>query len=135
VFVGAGSVTSTAGGDVVAYSLSFGLAITVLAYGIGDISGGHINPAVTLSMVLTRNMTPSRGLAYFISQMLGATVGGGILRGAVGKELYNSGIALNPKITPFGGMICELMGTTFLIFTIFHVAVCKYRAQLVWLYC
>jgi aquaporin Z len=49
-FFGPGAVVAGKGQDNVQYSLAFGLGITVLAYGIGDISGGHINPAVTLSM-------------------------------------------------------------------------------------
>jgi MIP family channel proteins len=125
VFMGACSVVSCGKTecDVVQYALSFGLCITVLAYGIGGISGGHINPAVTLSMVLSKNMKPSHGLAYFASQILGGIVGGGILLGAVGKDRYRSGIGLSPDLTPFGGCICEFMGTFILLFTVFFVAV------------
>jgi len=127
-YMGPGSVVAMkgsgtwGGGGVVGYSLAFGLCITVLAYGIGDISGGHINPAVTLSMVVTKNMKPATGLCYFVSQCLGAIVGGGLLKASVG-DLYHSGIGLNPSLEAHNGLMCEFMGTFLLIFTVFFVAV------------
>jgi glycerol uptake facilitator-like aquaporin len=74
-------------------------------------------------MVLTKNMKPSTGFMYFISQCAGGTLGGGLLRLAVGKTNYKSGIGLNPTLTAGGGLICEFMGTFLLIFTVFFVAV------------
>jgi MIP family channel proteins len=129
VFMGSGSVTSTVlasptgEADTVQYALSFGLTITILAYAIGDISGGHINPAVTLSMVLSNNMTPMHGALYFISQCAGASMGGGLLHTVAGPDYYQSGIGLNLKINAHGGLVCEFMGTFLLIFTVFFVAV------------
>ena len=130
VFFGAGSVsgavsaTSDAGPvEPVNYALSFGFSITVLAFAIGDVSGGHINPAVTLALAVTGNVTPTRAALYLIFQLLGGLAGGAILYGAVGKDNYHSGIGLAADVSPEGGFALEFMGTLLLIFVVFNVAV------------
>ena len=128
VFFGAGSVSAAVnatGGVVepVNYALAFGLAITVLAYAVGDLSGGHINPAVTLAMAVSKNISPRRAALYFVAQFAGSAVGGLILSLCVKEGSYNSGIALSPNVTPIGGLLFEFMGTFLLLFTVFHVAV------------
>lgn len=60
---------------VLEVSLVFGFAITALAYSIGHYSGGHINCAVTLGLVLARECTVQQGLANFAAQMLGSLTG------------------------------------------------------------
>ena len=76
VFFGAGSVTGAVSAtadlgpvEPINYAASFGFSITILAFAIGNISGGHINPAVTLSMVLTKNLTATRAAMYFVAQV------------------------------------------------------------------
>ena len=70
VFVGCGD---TAG--VVATSLAFGLAIVAMAYSIGNVSGCHVNPAVSLGMLLTKKMNVKDFIGYVCAQILGAFVG------------------------------------------------------------
>ena len=128
VFFGAGSVTAAvaaAGSEVqpVNYALSFGFAITILAFAIGDVSGAHINPAVTVALAVTKNIEPVKAVLYVISQCTGGLVGGGLLRLAVGKDAYRSGIGLSSIINSGGGLLFEFMGTTILIFVVFNVAV------------
>src|SRR5215217_393132 len=56
-------------------SLAFGLTVLTMAYGIGHISGCHLNPAVTLGLFVGRRF-PARDLApYIVAQVLGAIVG------------------------------------------------------------
>jgi len=50
-------VAVVSGVDLVATSLAFGLAIVAMAYSIGNISGCHVNPAVSLAMVLTKKLS------------------------------------------------------------------------------
>jgi aquaporin Z len=108
VFFGAGSVvgaisaTSDAGVEPVNYALSFGFSITILAFSIGDLSGAHINPAVTLSLAVSGNLTPTRAFMYIAAQITGGIVGGGFLFMCVDDDSYHSGIGLANDITPAG---------------------------------
>ncbi len=60
-------------------ALSFGFAIVALAYGIGGISGGHVNPAVSWAVYLAGRMSLRDMLFYWVAQLLGALVGAGVL--------------------------------------------------------
>ena len=60
-------------------SLAFGLAIVAAAYGLGAISGAHLNPAVSLGMVAAGRMSVGDFVGYAIAQIIGATLGAGIL--------------------------------------------------------
>ena len=73
-------------------ALAFGLVIVAMAYSIGNVSGCHINPAVSLAMLIDGRMTGSEFVQYVISQCLGATAGAAILMGFVGKD---SGLGAN----------------------------------------
>jgi glycerol uptake facilitator-like aquaporin len=97
--------------EPVNYALSFGFGITILAFAIGDVSGGHINAAVTLAFAVTRNITVTRAVLYVVMQLLGALAGGAALVGAVGAHNYHSGIGLAPDVSQAGGFALELMGT------------------------
>ena len=60
-------------------AFSFGLAVTAMAYTIGPISGCHINPAVTVSVLVAGRMSLNEAIGYIVSQFVGAIVGAGIL--------------------------------------------------------
>ena len=62
-------------------SIAFGLSISVLAYGVGHISGGHINPAVTLAFMVLEKQSIVAGLLYMVAQCVGAFFGSLILWG------------------------------------------------------
>jgi aquaporin Z len=64
---------------VVPIGLAFGLAVTAMAYGIGPVSGCHINPAVTVAMVMAGRMEPGEATGYIVSQLVGGVVGALIL--------------------------------------------------------
>ena len=59
VFVGAGSIVATLGGNLTAIALAHGLVIGVMASAVGHISGGHFNPAVTLGFLVARRIEPA----------------------------------------------------------------------------
>jgi len=69
------------GSSIVQISLTFGLAKSISLWIIGPVSGGHINPAVTISMLLVRKITLVRAIMYVISQMIGAIAGAGLIYG------------------------------------------------------
>ncbi|WP_151717452.1 aquaporin [Gemmobacter serpentinus] len=60
-------------------ALAFGLAIVAAAYGIGAISGAHLNPAVSLGMVTAGRMTVGEFIYYAAAQIVGAIIGAAIL--------------------------------------------------------
>ena len=66
---------------LVGISLAFGITISVLAYGIGHLSGGHINPAVTFSFMVLKLQSVKAGLLYMLAQFSGAFLGALILWG------------------------------------------------------
>jgi aquaporin Z len=65
---------------VVGVALAFGFALLALAYSIGPISGCHVNPAVTLGVLLRRGISPGEAGAYVAVQLVGAVVAGALLR-------------------------------------------------------
>ena len=78
VLVGCGVAVVTSA-NVVATSLAFGLSIVAMAYSIGNVSGCHINPAVSLAMLITKQLSIKDFIGYVISQILGAIAGAAIL--------------------------------------------------------
>ena len=86
VLVGVGSAVAAlkTGGQVVV-ALAFGLVLLALAYAIGPVSGCHVNPAVTLGVLLSRGMPLSEAVGYWIVQFAGAIAGAAVL------ELLTSG--------------------------------------------
>ncbi|MBS1774228.1 MAG: aquaporin Z [Bacteroidetes bacterium] len=73
------SSTGPAGIGLLGISLAFGVAVVVMAYAIGPISGCHINPAITISMLVSGKISLGESIGYIISQLLGATVAAAVL--------------------------------------------------------
>jgi aquaporin Z len=76
------------GGDHIGQTgiaLAFGFAIVALAYGLGPISGGHVNPAVSLGMFVAGRMSLADMLVYWVAQCLGALAGAAVLALIVGS--------------------------------------------------
>lgn len=83
-------------------ALAFGLVIVAMAYSIGNISGCHINPAVSIAMLVSGKLSVKEFIGYLIAQFAGATAGAAALMAFVGKEsglganaLYEGNIALS----------------------------------------
>ena len=75
----AGMGTGPTAIDVLGISFAFGLAIVAMAYGIGPVSGCHVNPAVSLGVLVAGRMSMSDFIAYVIAQVLGAVAGAIVL--------------------------------------------------------
>lgn len=69
---------------VLGIGLCFGLVLLGLCYAIGNISGCHVNPAVSLAMLFTGRMKAGECAGYIVSQLIGATVGAGLLAAFAG---------------------------------------------------
>ena len=82
VFMGCGSAMLLgvgADGGHLAVAFAFGLSIVAMAYVIGGVSGCHINPAVSLSMLLDKQLSAKDFVGYVISQVIGAIAGAALL--------------------------------------------------------
>jgi aquaporin NIP len=84
VFAGTGAliVNDQTGGAVshVGVALTFGLIVLAMIYALGDVSGAHLNPAVTLGFFLARRFPISQVFPYLVSQSVGALAASGLLR-------------------------------------------------------
>jgi aquaporin Z len=78
----------------IATALAFGLVIVAMAYSIGNVSGCHINPAVSLAMLISGKMKIGEFVCYIIAQFAGATAGAAILYYIVGdtQKLGTNGL-------------------------------------------
>lgn len=136
VFLGTGAVVAAvggAGGDaaLVVIAIAHGIGILVAVAWTANISGGHINPVVSLAMIVTKNIKPALGVAYIVAQFAGAAVGsfllmlvtGDAFEGEAGAELGLH--TLNPEISAVEGLGLEIICTAFLIVVIYNTAVSK----------
>ena len=122
-------IAVVSGGDLVATSLAFGLAIVAEAYVIGNISGCHVNPAVSLAMFISKKLSGKDFICYVVSQVLGALAGSAILflilsntnlgTTALGANFYGELSATN--ITLLGAITTEIVLTFVFIYTILGV--------------
>lgn len=98
-------------GAYVATAFAFGLSVVAMAYSMGNISGGHFNPAVSIAMLVDGKLTMKDFGAYIVSQCLGALAGAGILAVFVGRE---SGLGANGLIN--GNVVLSLLAEIILTF-------------------
>jgi aquaporin Z len=120
----ANSPTITGGNNIgfLGISLAFGLTVTCLAYAVGGISGGHFNPAVTLSQVLLKNTTAMDGLYYVIAQIGGAFTGSALLLAILGTNTGQFGAnKIQEGFNPVSGFIGELVFSFLFIYVIIGV--------------
>lgn len=76
-----GNVNNTSPDQEVKVALAFGLAIATLAQSLGHISGAHLNPAVTLGMLASCQISMFKAVMYIVAQMLGSALASGIMYG------------------------------------------------------
>ncbi|MGR6968132.1 MIP family channel protein [Streptomyces cynarae] len=107
-------------------ALTFGLTLLILAYGLGPISGSHVNPAVTLGMLLARRIPAHTAIQYWVAQLLGGIAGAALLllvasqvpgvtiRGAFGTNGYGTRSSVGINI--FGAFVAEVLLTFLLVF-------------------
>ena len=79
IFAGGTADTVGTGVGTIGVALAFGLSVTAMAYTIGNISGCHINPAVTLGMLLSKRISGKDAGIYMMFQIIGAIIGSAIL--------------------------------------------------------
>jgi aquaporin Z len=129
VFMGCGSAVflgcETNGGHL-AVALAFGLSIVAMAYVIGSISGCHINPAVSLAMLLKKKLGVADFIGYVAAQIAGAVAAAGLLKLLLsfGLDDLTGGLGANGVASAGGiggALIVEILLTFIFIFVILGV--------------
>ena len=89
-------------GGTLGVAMAFGLSLLVMVYAIGNISGCHVNPAVTVGLLLAGRCSGDEALYYFLGQVIGGVVAGGVLyaialsqAGATRASIVAGGFASN----------------------------------------
>lgn len=135
VFVACG--VAVVSGNWVAISLAFGLVIVAMAYSIGNVSGCHINPAVSIAMLVRKKITLNEFIAYVCGQVVGAFVGsvllGAFLRdfsalggNVIQATLYNSSFNLDAW-SYIGAFLVEVVLTCVFVLAILGVTDSKFH--------
>jgi MIP family channel proteins len=129
IFVGAGAVILAGTGqlDLVGVALAHGLVLAVMVSVTGHISGGLVNPAVTIALWTAGKISTQRGAVLIAAQLIGAVVGALLVRFVVGGDLFDAGgagaPALGPDVAVGTGIVLEAILTFFLVFVVFGTAV------------
>ena len=139
VFMGCGTAMlvgcdAANGGGYILTALAFGLTIVAMAYCIGNISGCHINPAVSLGVLMSGGMSFKDFIAYVISQCAGAFAGAGLLSlvFSTGKVMDMTGgfgsnglAGVNDSV--LAGILVEVILTFIFVITILGVTSKKHN--------
>jgi aquaporin NIP len=125
VFAGTGAIVinQTSGGVIshVGIALTFGLVVMAMIYTFGDISGAHLNPAVTCGFVAARRMPAGEGVFYIASQIGGTTAASTVMR-----LLFPQNATLGmtqPAGTAMQSFVLEFLLTAILMLVILNVSV------------
>jgi len=125
VFLCCGAAVSLAGSPQ-QVALTFGTCIAVLVYAMGHRSGGHINVAVTIGLVVNGDCGVIQGLANFVAQMLGSVLGAGLLGAVFGVDNDKTGMygsnAVNPAYSVGNAFVAEMLGTFLLMYVVLETA-------------
>ena len=124
VLVGCGSCVSVVDGQkssVVQIALCFGLSVATIVWNIAHVSGGHINPAVTLAMLATRKISLAKAIFFVLFQLAGGVVGAALLMGMTPEDYRDKlGATLLAEPVDAGkGVGVEIFITFVLVFTVF----------------
>ncbi len=134
IFIGAGAVVVAAGGGggsagLVGVALAHGLVLAVMVSVIGHISGGHVNPAVTIGAWVTGQIKTGLAGVYILAQLAGGTAGALVLRLALPKAIWDPATLGAPTvshrlgITNAEAVVIEAVLTFFLVFVVYGTAI------------
>jgi len=125
VFAGTGAIiiNDVSGGAVtnVGIGLTFGMIVLAMIYAVGDVSGAHLNPAVTLGFFAARRLEAKMVLPYVLSQLVGALAASLLLRGLFPQHSTLGTTA--PAGSALQSLILEIILTALLMFVILSVSV------------
>jgi len=127
VFAGSGILGEGKGMGILAIAFAFGFTLLVLVYAVGPISGCHINPAVTITMMVAGKIESSKAMLYIAAQIVGAILASlalmGILNGVTGYSLEAHGLGANDVpsfLSVQSAFALEVILTALFLFVIFN---------------
>jgi aquaporin TIP len=129
VLIGAGSVILASAGklDLTGVALAHGLVLAIMVSVTAHISGGLVNPAVTIGLWVTGKLRGSKAVAFIVAQMLGAVVAAFLLKYLLPGSVFDlgggGGAAVDVSIASGKAMLMEAVATFFLVFAVFGTAV------------
>ncbi len=129
-FIGQGAVImqQASGGDsLLVVAIAHGLALATMISALGAWSGAHFNPAVTLGFVITRRMSLTSAITYWVSQLVGAIAASFLLRsvmpGEAGEAVHYGVPMLAAGVSVSQGLLLEFVLTFLLVTVVWGTAV------------
>ena len=134
IFFGVGSICADqmlkagnpGGLGLLGIAVAHGLAIGIMVTAVGHVSGGHLNPAVTIGFWVTRKLSTLDALLYWIAQLAGAVAAAYLLKTLVPDDTWRAVGLGTPELardfTRTSGMILEGVMTFFLVYVVFATA-------------
>jgi len=133
IFIGVGSIcadyylhnTGQGGLGLLGIAVAHGLAIGIMVTAVGHISGGHLNPAVTIGFWVTKRLSTMQAISYWIAQLLGGSAAAYLLLLIVPDTMRPVGLGTPDLALDFSrwhGMLLEAVTTFFLVFVVFATA-------------
>src|SRR3982074_3409098 len=137
VFIGAGTAAVVGDGvglpGIAAIALAHGFTIMAFAFAYGSVSGGHMNPAVTVGVLAAGARSAGEAIGYIVSQLIGGVAGALLLRTVLGGAATGLGLpalahnlalgATSLTITPAAGFMIEAVLAFFLVTVVLGTAV------------
>ena len=134
IFVAAGAICAdqylraagTASPGLLGYAFAYGLVTAGMVSALGHVSGGHLNPAVTIGSWVTKRLGTLSALFYCVAQLAGATAAAYLLVAILPESAWRpvslGATDLAPDFTRMHGMLFEGVATFFLVFVYFTSA-------------
>lgn len=129
IFIGGGAACvdtlTNHGIGLMGIALAHGLAIAIMVTATGPISGGHLNPAVTLGALVGKKISLADGILYWIAQLAGGIVGAVLLAVLFRADIWRASIPtdLGSGVTPLRGIVTELVLTFLLVYVVYATAI------------
>jgi len=122
IFIGIGAINANPG--LLGVALAHGLTIAVMVSATGHISGGHLNPAVTLGALVGGKIDLGGALRYWVSQLAGATLAAFVCLGLFNRAIVIAGTPqLSSGTSAMAGIVIEAITTFFLVFVVYGTAI------------
>lgn len=122
LFIGCGGVKGALGNDetnpsVLHIALAFGIGVAGAVHLFSDISGAHLNPAVSFGLFFARKCSIVKACLFSVAQIIGGLIATGILKGLFGS--CPGVVAVDKEVVPvWGGLVLEFFGALFLVLTV-----------------